>query len=240
MGNRNTGPIRLDGIEMVGEKQVILVNPNAERPYEDTIGGRRYDFEPFRKKSVGSALATMLLTGARKRQIDARRQADAEISEFETMTEQGGTLKHRARQRFVDPKTQEPPRTKPWPFCPLLNLGVPADMGIFHEALDVAVETGKVQIEEDLETMFKKVLLPKDSWEKKQFAEFINDHGGTCSFNETEGKLLERAMNLFRVNFKLRQEDGFGIVDEETGKVVRAEDLGLETPAEDLGAGEGA
>ena len=230
------GAIKMDGVEILGEQQVIIVNPNPERVYEDTVGGAVYRFGPFKKKSVGAQLATNLLNNARKRLDDSVRQAEAEVSEFETMTQRGGVMAHRAKKRLANPETGKPPRTKPWDFCPLVDLKTPEGMKVFEAGLDFAIKKGFEIKAEVIETSFKKLPFPKERWDKKKLVQFLEKNGGSGSYNEQEERLFTKALALFVSRFKTIQECGFGVIDEETGKVVRPEDLGLEVPAEDLEA----
>jgi hypothetical protein len=228
--------VRMEPIEVIGESRMVLVNPNSDRDYEDTVSGRIFRFPPFKRFSVDARVAGLLIANAIAREQDAKNQSQAEMEMYYTMIAQKNEIMHmRAKKLYCDDNGKVP-RTKPWDFPPLLNLNDPQGLKIFHEAVEAAVAKG-VKIEQEVTSeSFKEMPLPKKpggSWTNKEYVNFLNEWGGSGNYPEPEDRLYRKSMALFKAWFKDRERDGYGIIDSETGEVVRREDLNLDPLPED-------
>uniref|UniRef100_A0A6M3XV36 Uncharacterized protein n=1 Tax=viral metagenome TaxID=1070528 RepID=A0A6M3XV36_9ZZZZ len=232
--------VRIEPVEVLGSSRIILANPNADREYEDTIDGRVYRFPPFKRLSVESDVAAQLMSNAAARKLDSEIQAEAEISDYYQMMGHDNKIMHlRAKKRLCDPDTGEPPRTKPWKRTPLVNLQDKAGEALFNEGIEDAINAGFEIRQELARENYREMAMPKPNWSKQASYDFLQQYGGSGSYNEPEERIYKKARRLFIALFNMREKDGFGVIDSETGKVVRREDLGLEPEAEDLEAEEG-
>lgn len=220
-------------VEVMGAPRIILVNPNPDREYEDTVGGKIFKFPPFKRFSVDARVALELLSNAQARKLDSEMQAEGELQDYYMMMAHENELMHHRAKRMCNPETGKPPRTKPWQIVPLVNLNDPNGQKEFEKGVNLAVQAGYEIEQEEMEQSFRELPLPKLSWDKKDLVKFLEEYGGSGAYAEPGERLLNKALRLFRAHYTQREQDGFGVIDSETGHVVRREDLGMEPKPEE-------
>jgi hypothetical protein len=194
--------------DVMVDKPRLLVNPNDGRPFKATVydNGKRHDikFEPFRRKRMPSHMAKQVLSFAAESKRMAAIQAQAEEDQYRELSSRKDDLGAiaLAKRKFVNPDDGLPPKTRPWPYDPVVDLTTKSGMAEFEKAIkeygkDVDLEEDDVREREEI-AMPKFGIAPEVDWDKMDIYNWVIAEGGTASTNQDIEPLYDRAFRIVR------------------------------------------
>lgn len=211
----------------------VIVNPNPGREFSATVWtaegrGKQYfrTFPPMERTQVPAELKGPLLKAAGEAIRNTKEQAFSEEEQFTMLSASDNPMLKQRAQRFCDPETKLPPKTKPWARPPLVDMGSEDGKRYWREAVDELKAKGEFVDDEDTIRECKNLEVPKFGlgskldWKKAKLHAWICDNGGTASLNFDDKKMFDRAMVVLRSRWELLQEYEIEVRDTETDTII--------------------